>query len=182
MKFPKLPKLFKKKYVVIYVIIFLLIASVLVFYFYGSLREGALTKAESQYPPEVMETNAKANVTDSILLGNLIIKDVKDANIPVGSTLTGNILSKVQSKFDTITAEKIKNQDYSKYIDKDQTKNYAKNVQKNYGGPRNSIPGCDLVAEKRKKAADPNNYKIIPCPIIDASATKPGNVMKQYVH
>lgn len=181
MKFPKLSKLFKKKYIVIYVIVFLLIASVLVFYFYGSLREGALTKAESQYSPEVMETNAKANVTDSILLGNLITSDIKSANIQVGSSLTGNILSKVQSELDTITAEKLKNQDYSKYIDKDQTKNYASKVQNNYGGPKNSIPGCDLKAEQRKKAADPN-YKIIPCPVTDESATKPGNVMKQYVH
>ena len=111
MKFPKLSKLFKKKYIVIYVIIFLLIVSVLVFYFYGSLREGALTKAESQYSPEVMNTNAIANVDDSKLLGNLITSDIKSANIPVGSTLTGNTLSKVQSDLDTITAEKLKNLD-----------------------------------------------------------------------
>ena len=181
MKFPKLSKLFKKKYIVIYVIIFLLIASVLVFYFYGPFREGALTKAESQYPPDKMEKNAKDNVTDSILLGNLITRDVKSANIPVGSTLTGNVLTTVQSELDTITAQKLKNLDYSKYIDKDQTKDYQGKVQKNYGGPKNSIPGCDLVAEQRKKAAD-SNYKIIPCPVTDASATKPGNIISKYLH
>ena len=181
MKFPKLSKLFKKKYIVIYVIIFLLIVSVLVFYFYGSLREGALTKAESQYSPEVMNTNAIANVDDSKLLGNLITSDIKSANIPVGSTLTGNTLSKVQSDLDTITAEKLKNLDYSKYIDKDQTKNYQGKVQNNYGAPKLMIPGCDLVAEQRKKAADPK-YKIIPCPVTDASATQPGNIISKYLH
>jgi len=186
MKFPKLPKLFKKKYVVIYIIVFLLIASLFIFYFYGSFRE-KLTDAQKNLKPDDMKTNAELNTKDSEMLRNLIVNDIKAANIPVGQTLTGNILTKVQTEFDTITAEKLNNGDYAAAYSKnlnlslDKRPNWASDVQKNY--VQTKVPGCDITEEeKRKRKEKDPNYKIIPCPIKDASKTNPGTILPQYVH
>ena len=187
MKLPKIPKIFKKNYLVIYVIIFLLIVSVLVFfYFKGFFREGALTIEQQKLSPTQMEINANYNVEGSKTLANIINKDVKDAKIPLGSTLTGNTLSKVQSEFDTITAEKSRNLDYSNFVDKgkplNERHNWASQVQSNYSTYKTNIPGCDMTedAKKKKKDKDPT-FKIIDCPIKDASSTNPGNILSQYV-
>jgi hypothetical protein len=68
MKFPKLPKIFKKNLFVVYVIIFLLIASVLVFYFYGSFREGACTDG-----PTCL-TDASDNYNDILSITGITIE------------------------------------------------------------------------------------------------------------
>jgi len=190
MKFPKLPKLFKKKYVVIYVIIFLLIASVLVFYFYGSFREGVLTTAE-------MEQNANYNVRDSkIVYGNIDL-DLKAANIsqiPDGKTITGNIVNKLQTEFNTIAAEVNKNITYSSVVDagkKPENRHaWASDANNQSDSYRIQIPGCnsklELVKIEQNKEAIKKDPKI-PVYVSPICPIKPytvndKNVLKDFVH
>jgi len=188
MKFPKLRKIFKKKYVVIYVVIFLLIVSAILYvYFYGSFREGVLTQVQKNLKPEDMSGNAWSNITNSQIIGNTISRDISAANIPVGSTLTGNVLTKVQNEFNTLTAEKMNNEDYASIYSSqlklplDKRPNWASQANTNYGGNRDMVPGCNKILEDRKKKENQNYIPPI-CPIIDATKEKPGNIFTQYVH
>lgn len=176
MKFPKIPKIIKKNLVVVYVIIFLLIASVLVYvYFYGSFRENAVTLTQAQQDDlyNKVKVSAQSNINDAKQISGNIILDVNNAKIPTGNALPSDLTAKIIPAFAKITSDKSANDTNRKIITgnttikaNDPKIDWLTPIASAYGSAITKIPGCDMSESEKKirQTKDPS-FKSLACPI-----------------